>query len=270
MAQKKPFVAKYGLDVGSNTVFSNNNILHANNTINNFTITSDMLARTGVQSVFEGSNTSQEFGSASKVPVITVGEDGRIVSISNTEVGGVTDLSYVASNNTLTITTADGSNFDTVIDQLEWDNYMTVANAQALIVSVVANTLSTANASLGFDNRMLVANTRALYSTLVGNTLSTSNATTLFDDRMQVANTRDLYATLQGNTLSTANASALETSLNSSIDTKMSVANTRALYTTLQGNTLSTANATTSFNDRMTVANTRALYTVYSKCYCSI
>lgn len=261
MAQKKPFVAKYGLEVGSNIVFSNNNILHANNTINSYTITSDMLARTGVQSAFEGSNTSQQFGSASEIPVITVGEDGRITNISNTTVAGVTVLDYVSSNNTIRIETADGSEFTATIDQLEWDNYMTVANAQSLIVSVVANTLSTANASLGFDNRMLVANTRALYATLVGNTFSTANASALesslnssIDTKMSVANTRALYTTLQGNTLSTANATA-------SFNDRMTVANTRLLYTTLQGNTLSTANATTSFNDRMTVANTRALYT---------
>jgi hypothetical protein len=251
MAQKKPFIAKYGLDVGSNTVFSNNNILHANNTINNYTITSDMLARTGTP--------TGTFGSASKVPVITVDADGRVTNVSNTNVAGVTALTYTSANNTLKIDTADGSNFTATINQSEWDNYMTVANAQALIVSVVANTLSTANATLGFDNRMLVANTRALYTTLVGNTFSTANASALESSltssiatKMSVANTQALYNTLVGNTFSTANASALETSLNASIATKMSAANTRALYTTLQSNT-------TLLDTKMSVANTRTL-----------
>ena len=61
------------------------------------------------------------FGSASQVPVITVGADGRITNISNTNVAGVTGFTYTAANNTFAITTADGGSFTSSIDEL--DNY---------------------------------------------------------------------------------------------------------------------------------------------------
>ena len=49
------------------------------------------------------------FGSASKVPVITVGADGRLTSVSNVAIAGVSSVTYNTSNSLLTINTSDGS-----------------------------------------------------------------------------------------------------------------------------------------------------------------
>jgi|SaaInl5LU_22_DNA_1037371.scaffolds.fasta_scaffold05863_2 hypothetical protein len=56
------------------------------------------------------------YGSASQIPVVTVGLDGRITSMSNTAVAGVEDVNWYSSNNTLAIETGDGSVFNTTID----------------------------------------------------------------------------------------------------------------------------------------------------------
>ena len=55
------------------------------------------------------------FGSASQVPVIVVGADGRITGISNTAVAGVDSVSYNTSNSLLTINTSDGGSQTTNI-----------------------------------------------------------------------------------------------------------------------------------------------------------
>lgn len=127
---KKPFIVKNGLSVNDVTIIGDNGKLHANNTITDGTIINDHLADHG--------NPTGTFGSASQVPVITVDAKGRITSIANTNVAGVTGLSYTSANNTLRIDTADGSNFTATIDQSEWDNYLTVANSQAILANTNA------------------------------------------------------------------------------------------------------------------------------------
>ena len=166
------------------------------------------------------------FGSTSKIPVITVGADGRITNIANADVSGVTAFDYFGANNTFKITTSDGSNYTATIDEL--DNYATIANVQSLVSSVSANTLSTANANILFANKMSVANTRALYNAIVANTLSGDDLTAEFNDRMEVANTRALIATrlgsnalitLTGDIAGTAKFTANAITINTSIQT---------------------------------------------------
>jgi len=55
------------------------------------------------------------YGSASKIPVITVDQYGRITSAANVAVAGVTNFS--ASGNTFTISTADGGSFSASIQE---------------------------------------------------------------------------------------------------------------------------------------------------------
>lgn len=164
------------------------------------------------------------FGSASKIPVITVDADGRITNISNTDVSGVTAFDYYGANNTFKITTSSGDDFTATIDELE--NYATIANVQSLFNAVSSNTLSTANANLLFANKMSVANTRALYNAIVANTLSTNELTAEFNDRMQVANTRALVdarlgatatVTLSGDVAGTASFSGNTVTINTTI-----------------------------------------------------
>lgn len=57
--------------------------------------------------------TADTYGSASKVPVITVDTYGRITSAANVSVAGVTN--FAASGNTFTISTADGGSFSASI-----------------------------------------------------------------------------------------------------------------------------------------------------------
>jgi hypothetical protein len=57
------------------------------------------------------------YGTASQIPIVTVGADGRITAMSNTAVAGVDDFFYTSSNNTLHIETGDGSEFLVKIDQ---------------------------------------------------------------------------------------------------------------------------------------------------------
>jgi len=66
------------------------------------------LANTGV--------TPGTYGTASQIPVLTIDEDGRITSASNTAVAGVDATNWYSANNTFAIETGDGSVFNTVID----------------------------------------------------------------------------------------------------------------------------------------------------------
>jgi len=59
------------------------------------------------------------YGTASQIPIITVGLDGRITSMANTAVAGVNDFFYTQSNNTLTIQTGDGSVFNSKINAFD-------------------------------------------------------------------------------------------------------------------------------------------------------
>ena len=124
------------------------------------------------------------FGSASKIPVITVGADGRITSVSNTTVAGVSNFSYAAANNTFTITTADGGSFTAAITDLQ-----EVSDA----LSDLANTnnyIATESARIDLVNTNLTSTNTAIRS--------------LVSDRLQVANATSLFVNVSGDTMSGA------------------------------------------------------------------
>ena len=60
--------------------------------------------------------TANTYGSASLVPVITVDADGRITSANTVSVAGVSSTNWYSANNTFVINTADGGQFDTIIE----------------------------------------------------------------------------------------------------------------------------------------------------------
>ena len=78
--------------------------------LGNATLTAD-IANTGV---VPGS-----YGTASQIPIVTVGLDGRITSMSNTAVAGVDDVTWYSANSTLSIQTGDGSVFKNAIDEFD-------------------------------------------------------------------------------------------------------------------------------------------------------
>jgi hypothetical protein len=59
------------------------------------------------------------YGTASQIPIVTVGLDGRITAMASTAVAGVDDFFYTQANNTLTIQTGDGSVFNSKINAFD-------------------------------------------------------------------------------------------------------------------------------------------------------
>ena len=87
---------------GSTTVLGKNNKLHANNTVTDGTIRSNMLETvTGL--------TGAQYGSTTAIPVVTVNDKGLVTAISTTTVAGVSSFAYATGD--FTISTADGSDF---------------------------------------------------------------------------------------------------------------------------------------------------------------
>lgn len=142
------------------------------------------------------------FGSASKVPVITVAADGRITSISNVAVAGVSSVGFTSGNNNLRISTSDGTTHDVTIAV---GDKMTVANTQALYNTVVANsatwaaltatntairaiTTTNANKISQVESNLLATNTaiRSLISTEVSGLVNSAPAT--LDTLSELAN----------------------------------------------------------------------------------
>ena len=84
-------------------------------------VTGSVTSNTGIFTIqTELANTAVTpgtYGTASQIPIITVDEDGRITSASNTAVAGVEDLNWYNANNTLSLETGDGSTYNVVIDQ---------------------------------------------------------------------------------------------------------------------------------------------------------
>jgi len=68
------------------------------------------IANTGV--------TAGTYGSASKIPVITVNAQGQLTAVSNVSVAGVSNFTYNSTTANLTIDTADGNNFTAKINLL--------------------------------------------------------------------------------------------------------------------------------------------------------
>ena len=79
------------------------------------TVTGTASSNTGVMTLTtELANTgvvADTYGSATSIPVITVDEDGRITTATTTSVAGVSNFSYVSSNNSIILQTGDGSSY---------------------------------------------------------------------------------------------------------------------------------------------------------------
>jgi len=84
-------------------------------------VTGTVTSNTGVMSVTTDiANTGVSagtYGSASQIPIVTVGLDGRITSMSNTAVAGVDAIDWYSANSTFAVTTGDGSVFRQKINE---------------------------------------------------------------------------------------------------------------------------------------------------------
>lgn len=107
--------------------------------------------------------TANTYGSASKVPVITVDSTGFVTEITETNVAGVTNFTYTGANTTFTISTADGGSFTANIadDSIALGtkttgNYVaTVSNTDSNIL-VTGSGSETAAVSIGLANNVTV------------------------------------------------------------------------------------------------------------------
>lgn len=59
------------------------------------------------------------YGSSTAIPVITIDADGRITSANTVAVAGVDDLSYTPANNTILLTTGDGTEYLLKLNQFD-------------------------------------------------------------------------------------------------------------------------------------------------------
>jgi hypothetical protein len=110
--------------------------------------------------------TSGTYGNASSVPSITVDEKGRVTSISNVAVAGVSNVSYDATTGNLTVSTSSGTNY--VVD-------LGVGTADSPIfsgLSISGN--ATANA-LTVNNSATVGGTLGVTGNLIAGNLSATN-----------------------------------------------------------------------------------------------
>jgi hypothetical protein len=83
------------------TAFSNTGVM---------TLTTE-LANTGV--------TPGTYGSSNQIPILTIDEDGRVTSASNTAVAGVNDFTWDSANNQLQLTTGDGSVYNIYLNEFK-------------------------------------------------------------------------------------------------------------------------------------------------------
>lgn len=116
-----------------------------NDSTHSFTInTADGNSFTTVIENAMASSSAGTYGSATRVPIITVDGFGDIDSISDTLVAGVTDLTWDSATNNLTISTADGQTFPISIsgygsdvsfgDTVSFDGTINVADGISLVL----------------------------------------------------------------------------------------------------------------------------------------
>ena len=257
MADKKPFVAKHGIDVGTTTVFGKNSTIHANNAIADKCILPNMMANT--------MSSSHNLGSTTQIPVIHINDRGQVIAASEVNARTVSGFNYTPANNTLTISTNEGTAFKANLSQSEWDAYMTVANTQALFNSLTANTLSQlANtnayiASVSATERSALANTNAYIASV-----DTARNANLANTNAYVASVLTSAQTLAGTRLG---ANALITLDGDATGSAKFNANSASITVTVtndshthDGRYYTETEVDAFVNDRMQVANTQALH----------
>jgi len=106
---------------GSDVIIGSNGTLHANNTIQANNIHGYMLEDTSVTDDLDNFDTdgaitqTTQFGSSTKIPVLTIDRKGRIIAAANADVAGVDSVSYTSSDQTLTVSLATGTNLTATI-----------------------------------------------------------------------------------------------------------------------------------------------------------
>ena len=110
------------------------------------------------------------FGSSSKIPIITVGADGRITNISNTNVAGVESVSYDTSNSLLTINTSDGGSQSTniTLDPFDTDNLTEGSTNQYFTTARARNSFSAGSGINISDGGVISQATEIDYGLITG------------------------------------------------------------------------------------------------------
>jgi hypothetical protein len=107
-------------------------------------VTADSLEDSGV--------TAGEYGSSSQVPIFTVNAQGLITAASEVSVAGVSDFTYDAPTEVLTISTADGGSFTADVSSLASQSYVDTALANLIDSAPGAlDTLNELAAAIGDD-----------------------------------------------------------------------------------------------------------------------